>query len=274
MRYDKLFGVKKIHSFIFGLNNYCNLHCEYCSGMFNLSMNPNSPYPDRQRKWEIPIGDVELFCDRFRGIGESNNHRLTGGEPTALPAEKFEEIVEIFTSNDRRVTLITNGYDLMGISKGCLNKIGTIFLNDHGINHDHIESCIRYLKPFYKGAIKREVNTYHYNLWEAMKHPVNKNKKCGMWMRLPTLLQGVIYPCCNMPLIGRVDRNPRIREEFIKAGWVLTNPKVVRVLRNWRKTVPRYAVDQCLNNCWQPKPQVGGRFDITSKPNDVIKRER
>jgi len=272
MNYQDFFGVRGFHSLVFGLTNQCNLHCEKCSGMFNFPIDPESPYPNRRTSWQLPVSDVETFCEKFKGIGEENNHRLTGGEPTAIAPELFEEIVEVLHSYGRRVTIITNGFGLMDIDHATLNQISTIFLNDHGINHEHVENCVKYLKPFYKGAIGRDSNTYHFDLWKAKDDQSNKGKKCGMWMTLPTLLRGVFYPCCNMPLIGEFDQNPDIHNSFMSAGWALNDVDIVHNLRNWRKTIPRYAVDQCMDNCWQPNPSVGGRFDITSKPNDVIKR--
>ena len=126
MNYKQLFGIGRKHAFIFALSNYCNLHCEKCSGTFNFPIDPDSPHVHRRTKWDMPVSDVELFCELFKGYGETDRHRLTGGEPTALPMEHLEEIIEVFSSYNRLISIITNGYNLMGISRDTINKIGII----------------------------------------------------------------------------------------------------------------------------------------------------
>lgn len=251
--------------FMFRVNNYCNLHCELCSA-----------FPDGQiePKWELPLNDVKLFCERLGEFGRTGRHVLTGGEPTALPIEHFEGIIEILKNNDRNVGVLTNGYNLMGVSKRCLQKIDEILFDDHGINADHVHDCIEYLKTFYKGNIRKKTRRYHWDFEKQRQHPSNKGKRCNYLITTMLLYKnGVLYPCCTLSAIGGYNRNTIISEELTKAGWNLCNPDLVEVIKDYRKTIPKYVSDQCLNHCWHPNcTERRNKVKITLKQNDVIKK--
>lgn len=271
---DEFLRVRGFIHFVIKTNNYCNLHCEHCSNLCDIPLNPRNENIFRREKWELSIKDLVVFCERFKGIGTSNFHHLTGGEVTMMPTKKVEEIIEVLDSYKRTMSMQTSGYNLMEVDKQSINRIARIELADHGINSDHINSCRRYLKSFYGGKIESIVVKSHWELAAAMHHPINKGKKCHFWVRNPSFMASVIYPCCVAPFIMQKNNNTIMREELMKGGWSIYNEEITETIRNWRNTIPEYVVDQCENSCWRPKMDVGqGRTRITLKAYDMIKKE-
>lgn len=268
------FGRTGFIHFVIKTSNYCNLHCEHCSVMCDVPLNPKNKNIFRRERWELSLDDLALFCERFKGVGEKAKHCITGGELTVLPVEKIEQIIDILSSYNRRIEVLTNGFNLMGISKATINKVYSIILGDHGINHKLIEECKKYLESFYKGQIHVVASSVHYNLEVSRRHPSNKGKPCRFMMRNPALWGSTIYPCCAIPYVMVFNNNTLMRDELVKAGWTINNEDVVNTLRNWRETLPKYVLDQCENNCWQPNYTAGTRgVQITLKPHDVIKKK-
>jgi hypothetical protein len=186
----------------------------------------------------------------------------------------MKEIIDVLASYHRSISLITNGYNLFGLPKAYLNKISYLVLDDHGPNKAHIVDCKNYLKPFYKGEVKRVGRYYHRNCMEAKRHPKNVGI-CTASCRVPqalSLLRDTIYPCPAMEFIEMMDKHTKITDSLKEAGWTLRNPDIHTVLRNWRDTIPFYVWDQCRNNCWYPHIEYGREARITLKPNDVIKK--
>jgi len=272
MNYTELFNVKPFLYFVFPVVNYCNLHCEWCSTLNHIPIRRDSPYPTRRNKWEISLDTIRLFCERFKDHGIDNMHRLTGAEPTCMPIKKLEAVIDTFKSYNRKLWMITNGYNLMGLSKEHINKFSGLTLDDHGINHSHIKTCKKYLDHFYNGHVQVLVQETHWNLVEAMNHPSNKGKHCQSMMRTPAVIDSIIYPCGNLFNIEQINKDTRIRRELLDAQWTLENPKILQVLKNWRKTMPRYVLNQCLNSCWRPNWRVGKSVKITLKTNDIISK--
>jgi len=116
--------------------------------------------------------------------------------------------------------------------------------------------------------------THHFELTVAMRHPMNKGKRCDLWMRNLSLVDSVIHPCCNTPWIMlKNNNNTLMRDELVKVGWTIYNDELINTLRNWRETIPEYVVDQCENNCFKPHIDVGqGATRIALKKYDVIKK--
>jgi len=264
-----------LKEYIYHVNNYCNLHCELCSDFSNIPIDPNSPLIERRTKWEIPLEEVELFCKRFDQVGLDKFVVLSGGEPTALPVETFNAMMDVFHRYRRKVIVLTNGYNLFGVSQSALQKASMIKLDDHGINHRHILDCVKYLKTFYRGHIRHIKTLYHYDLAKARKLEINKGGHCDrntLRTKIEVLIkQGVVYPCCAMASFDLYNNDLRMEEELTKAGWTLTNPNVLNVVKNWAKTLPEYVIHQCRDGCWWPRKHVG-KVTITLKPNDVIRK--
>lgn len=268
---DAFLGRTGFRFFAVATNNYCNLHCEHCGANCDVPLNPRNENIFRREKWELSIEDLVTFCERFKGIGESDFHNLQSAEVTMMPLQKLEEIIEVLDSYNRAIEIQTNGFNLMGIDKQIINKIGQISLDDHGINSKHITDCRNYLKPFYTGKIISLVVRNHWELTAAMRHPSNKGKKCDCWMRNPAFIDSVLYPCCVAPFLMQKNNDTVMREEMIKAGWSIYNEDIAEIMRNWRSTIPQYVIDQCETNCWFPNIDVGqGETKITLKKNDVI----
>lgn len=273
IKMEQILGVENFSSFVIKTNNYCNLHCEHCTNNCDIPLNINNENIYRRTKYEINISDLILFCERFQGVGELAYHHLTGGEVTMMKPEKVEEIINILDRYHRRITMQTVGYNIEGIDKKCIKKIYLINLDDHGINHDRIIETKEYLEKFYKGHISIINAPYHYDLNIAMRHPMNKGKKCHQLMRDLSLIDSIIYPCCNAPWIMLKNNNTKMRDELFSAGWTINNPDIIGTLNNWRDTIPGYFNDQCDNNCWYPHMDVGqGVTQITLKKNDMIRK--
>jgi MoaA/NifB/PqqE/SkfB family radical SAM enzyme len=254
-----------ISRFIYFVNNYCNLHCELCSTFSN-----------EEPRWDAPLDEVELFCRRFDGIAMDKYTHLSGGEPTAIDEDKFAEMINIFHRYNRLLVLVSNGYNIFGIDQNILKKIDIIKLDDHGINHDHIEDCVRYLKSFYEGKIHPIETLIHYDLARTRRLSINQGELCNretLRMKIEVLIKrGVIYPCCAMASFDQYNKDKRLEEELVKAKWVLDNRNIVDTLKSWKITLPQYAWDQCIYSCWWPYKQILGGTEITLKPNDVIKK--
>lgn len=276
MRFEELLGVEKYSWFIFRCTNRCNLSCELCQTLDNQPIGSDSPYRNRRAPWEVSVEDLEKFCEVFEGIGDNgdNLHRITGGEPTTLPTDKLEEIIDVFHSHNRSLSLITNGYNIMGLDKAYINKIDLLVLDNHGINQSHINDCARFLKGFYKGKLKRVKVLYHYDCTKAKNDPRNIGKCSGGCSipKAPALFEKVIYPCPAFEFIEELDGHTKITDSLKEAGWTLDNPEILETMRNWRNSIPQYALDQCMYNCWYPNIGLGGKHRITLKPNDIIKK--
>ena len=237
-----------------------------------IPIDPNSAFICRRKKWEIDLNDLTLFCEHFKGVGEESLHCLGGGEPTILTEEKFDQVIDVLSSYNRRIELFTNGYNIMGISKATINKIAKIKIDDHGINHSHIQDCIRYLKSFYKGTLQLVRMTSHYDTEASRRHPSNRGKRCRFLIRNPILWGTTIYPCCSLPFLMIHDNNTIMKDELTKAGWTINNLEILDIMKNWRKTIPDYVKNKCLNDCYFPNANVGGLIKITLKNIDVIKK--
>ncbi len=227
----------------------------------------------RQEKWEISPDEAELFCERFEGHYTDSMHKFLGGEPTAIPEEKLYEIIDVFVNHKRKIKLLSNGFNLLGLKKSYLTKFSSIELNDHGINHDHVTECFRYLKPFFRGELYSRIQNKHYNLGEARKHCI-PSSPCESIMNPPVLCRGVMYPCCVHPSSELWNNDWETREALIEHGWSLDNSHVAEVLVNWEHNLPEKLLLECSNNCWVPR-RLNVEVDkqrITLKSNDVIKK--
>lgn len=237
-----------------------------------MPLDPTSPYTTLQSKYEISPREVTKFCETFKGIGNENYTRLTGGEPTTLETSKFEEIIEILHSYNRRISMITNGYGLLQINDDTLKKIDWIVLDDHGINHKQIMKSKRHLENLKINRVKHMITTIHHELEAACEDQKKKGKKCPAFMYTPTLFKGTIHPCCSIPYLEQLQKTNESTRQLNKAGWHLDNPILVETMRNWRTTLPPETLDLCHNHCYRPKYKSHPHHTITLKPNDVISK--
>ena len=269
---NEFLNIKGFDHFTIVTNNYCNLYCEHCVYLSHIPINPKNENIFRRQKWELYLDDLTLFCERFNGIGHESLHFLSGGEPTCLPVDKFVQIVDILVDHNRRVAVFTNGYNLLGIPKTTINKIDHIRLSNHGPNESHVQDCISYLKPFYKGKLEPIATKTHWDVEPAKKRK-NHGERCFVWMRILPLFGETIFPCCNTPCLMLQSNDTKMGDELNNAGWTIKNEDVMETIRDWRNTIPDCVSEQCLNNCYQPNINVGqGRTRITLKPYSVIKK--
>ena len=236
--------------------NYCNLHCEYCSASFG------SPFTIRP-------SDVQLFCEQLKGIGERDEHRLTGGEPTSIPRDVFTEVVNIFSSYGRRLSLLTNGYDILNLDAATIKKFDKIILDDHGINHEHIVKCRRVLKPLIDVRVWHMPR--HFNIKDALTF---KHERCEQWISTITFSNGVIYPCCNIATSSRYHGFIEFTEKIlVENGWGVANSNMCDVILQWRFSIHEFIKQVCKHFCvlFCGLDQLSCEsIEITRKPNDVI----
>lgn len=257
--YGRFFNVRGFEKFLIFTNSYCNLHCEFCSSSSNNLK--------KVGYWEISIEDVKRFCELFRGVGNNDYHRLVGGETTALPLNKFDRITQIFAEENKQLSILTNGFRLMRLNPNIVNRFKEIVLDDHGINSEHIKKCKIWLKKFYNGKIHVRACDIHYDLEEAIEY--SNGFRCAL-MKTPTLYKSIIYPCCNMGYVADYHLDSRLPKEFERAGWSIQNDNLLETLKNWRKSLPKYAVEVCLHKCWQPNCNMATPYRITLKKHDVV----
>jgi len=85
-------------------NNYCNLHCEWCSFLCNLPISKDSKIINRRKAWNISTEEAELYCERFKGHYTNSIHKLLGGETTAMPPEKLYAIIDVFVAKKENLS--------------------------------------------------------------------------------------------------------------------------------------------------------------------------
>lgn len=276
MRFEELFGVNDFRCFAIMTNNYCNLHCEHCTNLCDIPLRKDNENIYRRTPWEISLHDLEVFCQRFEGIGEENWHRLTGGEFTMLHPGKAEDIIETLASYGRRMDTRTNGFGLLDIGETQLKKLDRIILSDHGINHQQIASCKAWLKSFFKGEIIQELVDHHWDVRAARGHRENQGRQCRFWLTTPLFhsYSGVIHPCCNTNCLMYMNNDTEMDDQLLLAGWTIFAEDLIPRLMNWKMTIPPYVLDQCENHCWYPHIDLGKRTKITRKKNDNLYRPR
>lgn len=269
--FSEQFGVNDFIHFIIKTNNYCNIHCEHCNNLCDVPLRYDNENIWRREKWELPLSDLELFCKRFEGVGESDHHQLTGGETTFMPIYKVENYIDLLNHYGRKISLETNGYNLLSISKKYLNMIDLIILDNHGINEKLINECKLFLGRHFKGIVQNINVKYHYDLTIIREEERNKEKVCNLWMRDISMLDKVIYPCCVMPYLQVFDNNTKIKDLLIRNGWTIENPGVAEAMKNWEYTVPKYLIDQCYYHCFRPDFRSEKKVYITKKDIDIVR---
>jgi hypothetical protein len=225
----------------------------------------------RRQKYEVDINDIVSFCEVFRNIGENDQHQVIGGELTMMPVGKLDEIISVLNSYKRRITIMTNGYNLLGLERSTINKIDRVILNNHNINSDLIDECVEYLNSF---CIDFEVLNmrFHYDLEKAQTAKRNKGVRCENWLSTLALHNRVIYPCCVQYAAMIVNNTDEMKTELIKSGWTLDNKRIIEALADSEESLSEYIIDQCENNCWNPDFSVAPKALITRKGNDVIRK--
>lgn len=274
MRFNQIFSSRFAIAH-FQVTNHCNLHCENCGAMSHLGIRKDSPCIWMRRLWEMEPSTAMLFCERFHGVGEADWHNLTGGEPTAMKLSHLEALIDVFHHYGRALTIRTNAYGLRCLPEEYVQKFARIWLDDHDINAGVVQETLIWLRTFYKGVARHQHIPSHHDwvaAWNAGK--VHRTQPCGQWFRyLLVNPRGIVYPCCGMPGIVAIANEERIEAELRKAGWCLENRNLVETLKNWRKTVPSYIMETCLQRCYYPEYKRFPAARITLKENDVLRRE-
>lgn len=276
MMYKELLAISGIRRISIKVTNQCNLSCNHCSNSTWKPIDENSENVFRRKIDEMSVADIELFCERFKGIGHKEIHGFTSAEPTTLAPEKLGEMIEILYNDDRIVELDTNGFGLMCMDPKHLNLIKKIAIDDHGTNHSHVADCYVWLKKNYKGEVHYHTTPWHYDLQQAMDNKCNTpeiQKACSTFLTEMTLRGRVIYPCVNVYNVSVWMNKPQLRDDMIKAGWTLDNPNIVQAIKNWRESIPAYSHELCQKHCWYPQFKISDKIPIRLHPTDKLAKD-
>ena len=242
-------NIKEFRHFAFPLTNNCNLRCDCCSVHADESIDKNSMYPERRELYRMKPPEIEKIITKLNGIGRSDYHRLTGGEPT-LYLEDCISAIELLSNDDRKICLATNGLHLLDIPPKILNKIGWIELDYHHTNKVVIEKCKKYLAKNYDNYLRVIKYGKHFDLHYARFHPDNK-VYCGYVMRVIKFRDNVIFPCGHYECLTTFRHDTDIQDLLKKHGWTLDNPNVPFLLEHWREAIPLDIFKYCMS-CWRP----------------------
>lgn len=249
--------LKDIEHLVYYTNNYCNLHCEKCS--------------TSQKQFAVPRYDVKLQEVRafMKNLGETKLHiRLEGGESTAMDLGHLENIIGTINNHGHKISLITNGYAVHKMNPNYLRVLDYVLLDDHNINQEAIARAQAFLK---KNGIsfKNRKMWRHYDLEEAARHKENQGHSCWRWLKVPAVWDGVLFPCCPLPLTT----GNRLAQRLLKQeGWSVYNPRLLEAISKPQQ-LPARLLEVCHTKCWFPNLEHGSIHWITRKTYDDILKE-
>ena len=243
------FGVDEFKHFSLVVTDNCNLHCPCCSTRGNIPIREDSDILCRQWEYKMPIDDLKKFCKKLDGIGHTDWHRLTGGEPTLYP-DLCREIIDVLCDYNRKITLFTNAYQILELEPEYIHEIGWLLVDDHGVNHDDVVALKRYLKEIdYKGKKTFWKIPVHYDLKYAMYHPKN-DIYCGHMCRVVMLFNHLVYPCAHHYCTELFHNTTEYSDLLRSTGWDLDDDWV-SLLRNWPTSIHGDIWEMCYS-CWRP----------------------
>lgn len=227
------------------VNNYCNLQCFSCAALCHTPMGSNT-FRDIPR--DTRPSHLALFLDRIRPRYKNAWIRFVGGEPMMSPY--IEELARVARKLGWKTSILTNGYRLIEYNPFIFDHI---HLDEHGINTETIEQCISYLESKRFRNYKVSIVTRHRDL--SIRRSLPPQGRCRP-MKLVTLWQDVVYPCCSMFYVEGWNNHTRGTDLLVEAGWCINNPDLADVLKNWEKTLPKEIFDVvCKPGCWKLRPK-------------------
>ena len=224
------------------LNTYCNLKCFSCAA---LGM-PKPPPPI-----DTKIENIELFLRHAAKIYPGSYIMLTGGEPTMYP--RLGEACHLIHEYGFKTAMLTNGYRMVPAE-----WFDFILLDYHGVNDDKM---IEWQKTLKASNIKWDIRMkqYHQDIQVAMKGNITRGARCSNWLEPLTLLQNVVYPCCNLMCVEWWHDTDEVTTALIDAGWTVDNPGLVGAIKNWRETLPSTVYQLCMLGCWRDADKANWR---------------
>jgi hypothetical protein len=275
--FREFFGIGHEVTVRINATNVCNIHCTHCDNDAHLPFSKNSELIYRQSPLVASVPDIEAFCERMVGVGESDPHLLTGGEITALPVATIERYIDVLHRYGRKVGMRTNGYNVRGISPEKLRLLDRIYLNSHGINRAAIDASRYYLELHFTGTLIPEETLEHRNLRSVVNHKqgtVEQALACDHLLATLTLLPPVVLPCCNTWALMNSLNSDAMMKALVDAGWTVHNPALKETLQNWRTTLPRaFLQTYCADSCYKTRTDPIASYPIQSHPHDrVLKR--
>ncbi|WP_187985023.1 radical SAM protein [Vibrio metschnikovii] len=277
LSFKDFFNINQNVTIRINATNICNLHCTHCDNDAHLPFSKNGELLHRRSQLISKVSDINAFCELMTGIGEADPHILTGGEITTLPVATIETYIDMLHSFGRKIGMRTNGYNICGISPKKLQMLDRIYLNDHGINREAIDSSREYLDKHFHGNLILEESLKHRDLRSIVKHgqgTIEQALSCNHLLATLTLLPPVVLPCCNTWALMNSLNSDLMMTALINAGWTIHNPNLKETLRNWRTTLPKeFLQTYCADSCYMTRSDTFPTYDIQKHPKDrVLKR--
>lgn len=249
----------KMFKFDIFLVNFCNLNCKWCARWCNIVKHRQIYKTDNIVKDTLCILDKHIKLD---AIG------LSGGEPLLHPdaTELLRFIGECkLKYNIKYLSIQTNCKRLLRMPDEFFNLLRkydievnyTKYPKESGINYDEVFRRLHDEKIRYINTMKRfnEADDYIKNdfLMEQLdfsKNAKKLNRKCIMCTRAcPSLWQGRLYKCANLPFIDILNDNCGTNfEEVENSDYIcVENVKDVNQLLYMYTTVSNFEKKYCQN---------------------------
>ena len=120
------------------------------------------------------------------------------------------------------------------------------------MNQVDIHAAIDHLEA--EGYEEYEVYDFrtHQNLEIRRKKTPRRQGRCNGYMRLITLWENMVYPCCAMFCVEGWDNHTRATDAIRETGWHIDNPNLVATMKDHKNTIPQVFFDACAG-CWSKK---------------------
>jgi len=225
-----------------------------------------------RKKWEYSQTNVKLLFEKLGHLIPAI--RLHGGETTCLDMDKLRTTIDLCEEFSIPISILTNGYDILGVGEEHLEKFQYIVLNGHGANEEWLD--------YVQKTLKRSVGTKVYRLkrydywdmdWVADNSP-KTGRVCDSpigdfgweYGKIGAFYHDCLYPCC-----GLFYTNPDIGDAMRGAGWHVRNPNVEEDTRDLDDLPPEF-FDACFNHCAfnaLERPTIDIRRGVTGIPGRV-----
>lgn len=226
------------------ITDICSGHCFSCS---TLSCETGYVMDPRE---------LDVFLKNIEGYLPDKPVRLTGGEPTSV-GNDLDTYSNIVLSHSRRLEILTNGDKLLSVDPKIFDRI---ILDEHIANRGHIDDLRRHLRELNHPDFIVYPMHHHQDLRTLIGKGVTPGPHCRAWMDTLTLMRGVLYPCCILPVLEKWDPSLTVTEDLRASGYTYDNPELPELIENWRDHIPDSVLRCCLLTCWRHDGQSKARW--------------
>jgi len=225
------------------ITDICSDHCFSCSTLSHevgYVMDPN---------------ELDVFLTNIDGYLPDKPVRLTGGEPTSVgDLWAFAQTVK---DHGRRLEILTNGENLLSVNPDIFDRI---ILDEHIANRGRIDYLRRRLREHKHPDYIVYPMHHHQDLRTLIGTGVTPGPHCRAWMETLTLMRGVLYPCCILPILEKWVSGLTVTEDLRASGYTYDNPDLPELIENWRNHIPDSVYRTCLLKCWRHEGQKNARW--------------